>query len=207
MSSTYQTEEEQIESLKAWWKENGKSVIGGVVLGLAVVGGGKGWIQYNQSQAEMTSSMYEDFSVAALNNDLASAESKGDALIQQFGSTAYAAFTSLQLAKLSYQAGDKVKARARLQWVASNSKEESLRQVAELRLGRILLDTKAYDEAKAIAAKVQDGAFAGEFKVLAGDVALAQGDLPAAKTAYDAAIKLGVADESLLRMKLSEIGG
>ncbi|MEW8396328.1 MAG: tetratricopeptide repeat protein, partial [Candidatus Thiodiazotropha sp.] len=38
--SEYQTEEEQVEAIKRWWKENGTSVIAGLVIGL---GGIFGW--------------------------------------------------------------------------------------------------------------------------------------------------------------------
>ena len=56
--STYQTEEEQVEAIKQWWKDNGKSVIGGLVLGLAVVGGLKGWQQYTKVSAENAAAYY-----------------------------------------------------------------------------------------------------------------------------------------------------
>ena len=45
------TDEEQVEALKKWWRENGKSVVGGVVLGLALVGGWRGWQYYEQTRA------------------------------------------------------------------------------------------------------------------------------------------------------------
>ena len=67
--STYQTEEEQVEAIKAWWKENGKSVIGGAVLGLALVGGFKGWTEYSRVQAESASSYYEGFTQLARAGD------------------------------------------------------------------------------------------------------------------------------------------
>ena len=39
------TEEEQVEALKSWWKENGKSLIMGVVIAVAAVFGWRGWNQ------------------------------------------------------------------------------------------------------------------------------------------------------------------
>ena len=41
------TEEEQVEQLKKWWKENGLSIVGGVVVGLALVFGWRSW-QHHQ---------------------------------------------------------------------------------------------------------------------------------------------------------------
>ena len=34
---TLTTEEQQIDAIKQWWKENGSSIVTGVVLGLAVL--------------------------------------------------------------------------------------------------------------------------------------------------------------------------
>ena len=42
----YDTEEQQVEAIKDWWKENGKAVIIGAVVGL---GGLFGWRYYQDS--------------------------------------------------------------------------------------------------------------------------------------------------------------
>ena len=39
----YETEEQQVEALKAWWAENGRAVIPGVVLGATAIGGWTLW--------------------------------------------------------------------------------------------------------------------------------------------------------------------
>ena len=205
--SAYQTEEEQVEAIKKWWKENGKSVVGGALLGLAVVGGGKGWMEYNRMQAEGNSAQYESFLVSATEGDLQTAVTKGDALIESSGDSAYAAFTALELAKQQYQAGNKTQARSRLQWLVDNAKEPVIREIAQLRLARLLLDMEALDEASALAGAVTSGEFAGEFSMVAGDVAAAKGDLGAARAAYDKAMTLGVADSNLLQMKIASVGG
>ena len=205
--STYQTEEEQVEAIKKWWKENGKSVIGGAVLGLAIVGGGKGWIEYNRIQAEGNSAAYESFLVSARGQDMQAAVTKGDALIADAGSSAYAAFTALELAKLQYEAGNKEQARERLQWVTDNIEDAAIKQVAQLRLAKLLLDMDALDDASALAGSVTSGEFAGEFSVVAGDVAYARGDLSGAKAAYERAMSLGVSDTNLLNMKIASVGG
>jgi predicted negative regulator of RcsB-dependent stress response len=43
----YTTEEQQVEVIKNWWKENGTSVIAGTVIGLV---GLFGWRYYNEMQ-------------------------------------------------------------------------------------------------------------------------------------------------------------
>ena len=205
--SAYQTDEEQVEAIKKWWQENGKSVIGGVALGLLVVGGGKGWMEYSRVQAENTSNAYESFSQAARGDDLEAAVQRADQLIADSGKSTYAEFTALEMAKLQYQAGDKEKARQRLQWVVDNASEQAIKQLAQLRLANLLLDMDLPDAADNLAKSVSEGGFVGEFSTLKGDIALAKGDKEAARQAWQQALDQGAADVTGLRMKLTSVGG
>ncbi|WP_456406217.1 YfgM family protein [Thiolapillus sp.] len=205
--STYQTEEEQVEAIKKWWKENGKSVIGGVALGLAVVGGGKGWLEYQRIQAENASANFENFSQAALMGDLEAAEQRGEALLKEHKGSTYALFTALELARLQYEAGDKDKAKAKLQWVLDNGDKAAISQLAKIRMARLMLDMKAYDEAASLTANPAEDAYQGEFLSIQGEIKLAQGDKEAAKTAFSQALEKGVSNPGLIRMKLTELGG
>ena len=51
MSSLDQHEQEQVDALKAWWKENGKWVTGAVVVGLLGFAGIKFWKDHQANQA------------------------------------------------------------------------------------------------------------------------------------------------------------
>ncbi len=205
--STYQTEEEQVEALKKWWKENGKSVIAGVVIGLLVVGGGKGWIEYNRIQAENASSFYEGFSQAAVEGDLEKALKRGEALIQEYRRSTYARFAALELARLQYEAGEKDKARERLQWVVENASDEGLAQLARVRLARLALDTGALDEAERLAGTPAGDAWEGEFLSIRAEIKLARGDREGARKDLAEALAKGVSTPALVRMKLAELGG
>lgn len=205
--SSYQTEEEQVEAIKKWWKENGKSVIAGVLIGLLVVGGGKGWIEYNRIQAENASAFYEGFSQAAASGDVEVAVKRGEALIKEYGGSTYAHFTALRLARLQYESGQKDEARARLQWVLDNSRQEALTRLAQVRLARLMLDTGALDEADRLSANPADDAWQGEFLSIQGDILLSRGDREGARKAYSEALEKGVSTPVLVRMKRAELGG
>jgi len=205
--STYQTDEEQVEAIKKWWQENGKSVIGGIALGLLVVGGGKGWMEYGRVQAENASNLYEGFSQAARSDDLPAAMLRADQLIADYGKSAYAEFAALEMAKLQYQAGDKEKALQRLKWAVDNASDQGVKQLSQLRLASLLLDMNKLDEASTVAQSVSKGGFAGEFNALKGDIALAKGDRETARQAWQQALDQGAADVTGLRMKLTSVGG
>ena len=57
--ATYETEEEQLEALKKWWKENGRSILLGLLLGVLIIAGWRGWQAYQANRAESASTLYE----------------------------------------------------------------------------------------------------------------------------------------------------
>lgn len=203
--SSHLSEEEQVEALKKWWKENGKAIIAGAVLGIGLVGGWQAWERYSQGQARIASAYYEEFMLAAKSGD-ASALNQGERLLEKHGDSTYARFAALELAALHYRDGERAKARERLQWVMDSASEQALRQVARLRLARMLVDDDELDQASGLLSAAPDDSFAGEFAALRGDIALAKGDKAGARAAYQEALLKGAGDTSLIRMKLAEIG-
>jgi len=204
--SVYQTDDEQVESIKKWWKENGKSVIGGVVLGFAGIAGWQTWQGYQGSQAENASVYFDALQQSVRTGQYDKADEDGRRLIGEFGSTAYASFAALQLAKLAYQRGEKATARGHLRWVSESAPDPALRELGRLRLARLLLDLDELDALEALLQGPFTGAMAGEFAALRGDLEHKRGNSAAAREAYQKALIRGVEDESLLRMKLVDVG-
>lgn len=205
--STYQTEEEQVEAIKKWWKENGKSVVGGIVLGFAIIGGWQGWQGYQANQGETASIVFDAMRQAVRNGEQAEAIEDGKRLIGEYGSTAYASFAALELARLAYQRSEKAAAREHLQWVVESAPDPAISELARLRLGRLLLDMGEQDALAGLLQAQPLPAFAGEFAALRGDLERARGDQAAAREAYREALTAGVQNGSLLRMKLVDVGG
>lgn len=205
--STYQTEEEQVEAIKKWWKENGKSVIGGVVLGFAIIGGWQGWQGYQRNQGEAASAYFDSMRQAVRSGRDDKAIEDGKRLIGDFGGSSYASFAALELARLAYQRSEKAVARDHLQWVSDSAPDPSIRELARLRLGRLLLDMQELDALQSLLGQQASAAFAGEFAALLGDYERARGNDDAAREAYQEALVKGVEDEELLRMKMTDLGG
>jgi len=205
--SVYQTDEEQVEAIKKWWKDNGKSVIGGVVLGFAGIAGWQGWQSYQGSQGESASAYFDVMQQSMRAGRYDKADEDGRLLIGEFGNTAYATFAALQLAKLAYQRGEKATARSHLAWVSESAPDPVLRELGRLRLGRLLLDMNELEALDTLLQGSFTGALAGEFAALRGDLEQARGNAEGAREAYQKAIIRGVEDEDLLRMKLVDVGG
>lgn len=198
------TDEEQVEALKKWWRENGKSVIGGVVLGLALVGGWRGWQYYEQTRAETAGLEYDGLLVAVESKNPERAAQLSERLRADYDDTAYASLAALHVAKLKVEAGDRAAAQAQLEWVRANAPDPALREIAGLRLARLLIDGGELDAAGRLLDGAPRGAFAPELAELRGDLARARGDVATARAAYEEALA-GKPGASILRMKLDDL--
>ena len=179
-------EEAQVEQLKRWWNENWKSLATGLILGFVVILGWEGYKQHTLEQADQASQLYDDLKAAidARKND--ETVVLGEKLIKEYSSTPYAGNASLHLAQLAVQQNKLDDAVLRLRWVSDHSKDAGLRDLAKLRLARVLWQQKKFDDAL----KLTDGDHGGYtslFVELRGDIKLSQGDRSAARTAYEQA--------------------
>ena len=197
-------EEEQVEALKKWWKENGKSVVAGIVMGLGGVFGWQYWTEHQQEVAEQASIEFEQLteSVAAGS---AVAVTQAESLITSHQGSTYAAFAALNLAKVKFQQGDVNGAKAQLQWVMANSDDISLQQVARLRLARLMLNEGEIESAAMLIDQAPVDNFKGDVAELRGDIALKKGDKVAARQAYQKAIEYKVSNIALVQMKFDDL--
>jgi predicted negative regulator of RcsB-dependent stress response len=205
---TYNADEE-LEKLKSWWKSYGNSVIGGIVLGVALLGGITYWKHYKTERASQASMLYDKLIAGAAQNNATAAVDDGAKLISDYSATAYAGKAALILAKLSYDAADVEGARRHLQWAVDHATETATRQMARLRLARILIEQKALDQALTLADAGDTGGFVSEFQELRGDILLAQGKKDEARSAYGKALEgltKGSSYERVLKMKLADLG-
>ncbi|HZX30270.1 MAG TPA: tetratricopeptide repeat protein [Rhodocyclaceae bacterium] len=180
-------EQEQIDSIKTWWKMYGNLITGVVTAAALGVVGWQGWGWYQRSQSAQASAIYSVLEQAVAGRDGQRVKAAAGELAEKFGGTTYAPLGALMAAKFSFESGDLKTAQAQLTWAAGNGKNE-LKDVARLRLAAILLDEKAYDEALKQLDSAHAAAFDARFAELKGDVLAAQGKKDEAKAAYQAAI-------------------
>ncbi len=198
------SEEEQVEALKKWWKENGKSVVAGLVLGLGGVFGWQYWSQQQQLVAEQASLQFEQL---AQSVQAASplAVNQAEALINNHQDSTYAVFAALELAKVKVGQNDIPGAIAQLQWVVDNSADPSLQQIARLRMARLMLESGELDKAAALINQAPQDNYRGEFAELRGDLALQRGDRSAAREAYQEALEYAVSNPAVVQMKFDDL--
>ncbi len=207
--ATYETEEEQIEAIKKWWKDNGQAVLIGVVLGFALLFGWRAWQTHSQEQAEQASHTYEQVMALARQDKSDEMMAATQSLLSQQPSSTYAALTALLQAQQNVKAGQIEAAKANLQWVIDNAQLDDLKSIAQLRKARLLISSKEFDAAEQALAQVQGKAYEGLKQALRGDIYWAKNSAMDALNAYETALK----DESLssqqrrwLEMKRDDLG-
>jgi predicted negative regulator of RcsB-dependent stress response len=202
-------EQEQLDTLKTWWKMHGNLVTCVITVVCLAVVGWQGWNWYQRSQANQASAVYAVLEQAVAAGNTQKIKSAAGELAEKFGRTPYASLGALLAAKQSFEVGDLKTAKAQLAWAADNGKDE-IKDLASLRLAAVLLDEQAYDEALKQLDSTHTAVFDGRFLELKGDVLLAQGKKVEARTAYRLALeknsgKLGAGRE-LLQQKLDSLG-
>jgi len=206
----YRTEDEQVESLKKWWAENGKSAVFGVVLGLSAIFGWREWQDYTMERAVGASQLYQQMVIAARDNDTATLRDKAQEITTLFKRTAYAVFARMTLAKLAVEDGDLEGAESHLRWALANAPGDSLHHVIRLRLARVLMAEDKLDGAQdLLVAATSRGEFAHRYRELEGDLLRRKNQVEEARKAYREALRLAEAsgqDTTLLDMKLDDLG-
>jgi len=204
----YETEEQQLEAIKSWWKQNGTMVIAGIVIGLGAIFGWRYYGNMQQQHAQLASSLYDTVLQAAISNgDLAEQQTRVNRMLGEFDDTPYASLAALVLAKQQLAHGEAVQARQQLEWVIKNSSRPEIQHIARLRLMRVLFASHNYDEALALANIDYPESFAPLYEELKGDLYSARGDLDKARAAYDAAILHSSGQPNRwLRLKRDDLG-
>lgn len=182
-------EQEQLDALKAFWKQYGNLITWTITLVLLVFAAWNGWNWYQREQAVKAGVMHEEVDKSIAANDLEKAVRVFGDLRQRFGGTVYAAQAALLVARAQAEAGKTDDARASLGWAAEQGSDEAYRSVARLRLAGLDLDAKKYDEALKSLDAVKAPSFAGLVADRRGDVLMAQGKKAEAVAAYQAAWK------------------
>lgn len=203
------TDEEQIEVLRAWWRENGRAIIAGVVIAIVALIGWQQWDAYKQRRAELASQDYQAFRSRLLADPpAADAVALGEALLEQYGSTPYGPLTALLLAQHHVENGELEQAAERLRWAAERAKRQPVGALATLRLARVLGAQQKYEEALEVLQSVPE-VLAADYQEVRGDLLSEAGRREDAIAAYRAALEdpaLAPQRRALIELKLNDLG-
>ncbi|MFB1000582.1 MAG: tetratricopeptide repeat protein, partial [Colwellia sp.] len=132
----YQTEEQQVEAIKGFWKENGTAVIAGLVLGFA------GFIGFNvykdkQLEAEIATSDAYQTVMESAGKDEALFSASANKFIAENQDSSYASLTALALAKEAASHKDWSQVVTHLNTAIENATNQGVKAIASIRLARV----------------------------------------------------------------------
>ncbi len=203
-------EQEQIETLKSWWKQYGNLITWLLIAALGAYAAWSGWNYYQRSQAAQAGQLYDEITRAVAAKDTARVLRGAADMREKFGRTVYAEMAALTAAKAAFDANDLNGAKAQLQWVVDSGRDEEYRALARIRLAGVLLDEKAYDEGLKVLSADVPAAFSGALADRRGDLLMAQNKVAEARAAYQEALQKSDAKSpgrQLIQLKLDAIGG
>ncbi|MGH8615915.1 MAG: YfgM family protein [Gammaproteobacteria bacterium] len=202
------SDEEQVEALKSWWKENGKSIVVGLLIGLSGVWGWRLWSEKKETAAEQASVTYQRMVASMTEKKPKAARDLGQELIKNYDRSTYAVLAALLLAKIEAEDGDLGKAAEHLQWANTHAKVEALTTTAQLRLARVLLSQGKATEAWSVLSQLQRVDDLAVYHETKGDTLVALDKKGEAQKSYQQALSLlsPLVDKSPLEMKIDNLG-
>lgn len=205
------TEEEQIAQMKDWWQRNGKPLLTGGALALALVFGWQAWQQHQGNQAQGASALYQQLLETSLTSsgepDVGKVTELAGKLKGEFGGSHYAQYASLFVAKLAVESDKLDDAVAELKPLLDKPADATIEELARQRLARVLA---AQDKAEE-GLKLLDGnagkAWQASREELKGDLLVQLGRSDEAHAAYQKAKEALAEDAAVggLQMKLDDL--
>lgn len=182
------TEEEQLAAIKKWWQRYSTLLLIIFSLVLLSISGYRYWQWHQLKVSTEASNAYEHLMVAFSNQDTKAISSYANQLTTEFSQTVYAHAARLTLAKMYVSDNNLDKAIETLETVANSSPMKSLKQVAHLRIARLLSAKKSYDNAMLQLNSIDDAAYMPQINEMKGDIYAATGKYKQAINAYKEAI-------------------
>jgi predicted negative regulator of RcsB-dependent stress response len=206
----YETEDEQLEAMKKWLKENAVSVVIGIVVGITLLFGWRWWQGYTDQEGQLASSLYEQVLFSLEEKTREPAGNLTNKLLSDHSGSPYAILAALNMARQDLDDGDIDGSHARLQWVIDQEGDFSeFTQIARLRKARLFLSQEKLEEAKALFEDISVAQFKGIYAELRGDIAVAQGQIDVAISAYIEALEssdLSPQHREWVQMKRDDLG-
>ena len=182
-------EQEQLDELKHFWKRWGDLISWLLIAVLAGYAAWMTWQYWSNKQALQSSAMYDTVERAAQAGDMAMLDRSVADIKDKFASTSYAQQAVLLAARV-YQDKDRATdAKTQLNWVVDKAGDPGYQALARLRLAALLIEEKAYDQARQQLAVKAPTSFEPLFADRLGDIDMLQGKSSDAVKQYQKAWK------------------
>lgn len=202
-------EQEQLDELKHFWQRWGDLITWALIAVLAGYAAWMTWQYWSNKQAAQSSALYDTVERAAQSGDMPLFERSVADIKEKFASTTYAQQAALLAARVYHDKERTADAKTQLVWVAEKAADEGYQALARLRLAGLLIEEKAYDQARAQLAGQAPAAFAPLMADRLGDIDMLQGNAGEAVKHYQKAwqgLEPNAEYRRLVAVKLAALG-
>lgn len=200
-----QTEEQQVESIKKFWSDNGNAIIAGLAIGFAGFIGLNYYNDHKLQQELNTSEAYQTM-IEEGAEDGTEFEAAGNAFIAEYSASSYAMLTAIGLAKEAAEKQDWVKAETYLNTAIEKSVDDGIKAIVTERLARVQLQLEKYEQALVTLTPKLPASFDASVEEIKGDIYFKQGKKSLARNAYQASIDFATEGTNpALQMKLDDL--
>lgn len=204
------SDSEEFMAAKKFWQTYGRGIVLIVIMVIVGIGVWEGW-QYHLNQADKSAAnLYFQFGNAIQKHQNKEVEKITRALVKKYPSTPYASLVQLSIAKRNVAHQDWNKAATHLRWVIQHSKEATLVELSRLRLSKVELQSKKYDEALKLLHANYPDSYLPLINELVGNFWYEKGNLGKARVLYQQAFKAAKASElptSWILLKIKAVNG
>lgn len=184
----YLTEQEQVELLKSWIKQYSLVILTGVFLAIIAITGWRYWQQRQYKINSHASAVFDEMLTARAQRNETAATAQANKLFTHYSNTAYGQFAALMQARSAIMTNNYPEAENQLNWVINHSNVASIRQIARLRLARLLVAQHKSTESLTVLNIVEDKSFNGLIDEIKGDAYLSINNRDMARQWYHQAL-------------------
>lgn len=199
--SRFETEEEQIDAIKTWWKKNGTALLTAVLVVVIAISGWRYWQNTTFVENANASATFEILQSKSVQGQFGDVAREALKLMNELPESPYATAAALLHAKFSMEKGEVEEAKTHLQWAIDHAPSAELKAVSQLRMTRLLIDAKDLDAAQTVLSQIavgkQSNAMLADVDYIKALIALSQNKIDEARAAFQAVLDNEHTDDNL----------
>jgi predicted negative regulator of RcsB-dependent stress response len=180
---------EQSERVQKWLKQNGLSIVVGVVIGLIGIFGVQQWRNHKAAHQADASELYQELQPLLDTGNTNGVDVIIQHLMSDYADTPYAMFAVSDRARRQVEAKQFDKALESLNWAEQHATSPELKALVDLRIARLQLAQGQAQEALSVLDRIPANSYAIVSQELRGDALVKLGRRDDALKAYQAAVK------------------
>jgi predicted negative regulator of RcsB-dependent stress response len=180
---------EQSERVQKWLRQNGLSIVVGIVIGLIAIFGYQQWRNHRVAHQTAASGIYQQLQSVLDSGNTNAVDVLTQQLMNEYADTPYAMFAVSDRARRQVEDKQFDKALESLSWAEQHAPSKELKALVELRIAHVQLAQDHAQEALTALDRIPPDSYAIAGQELRGDALVKLGRRDAALKAYQAAVK------------------